>query len=294
MHIKTGTWEANNAVCEPDPLCDPAVLVSAPKPVPHIRNRRLSPGSGSCGGGGGGGGCATGVDKQSTRQTSSTSSNESATHRTGHAQVFTSSLHREQRAHNRGYRGSRQEGVSLGARAGEKALRATQAHTQKERWVGDTLSSLKPPPAFPVKDSPAKLQPAVSYASKVKAGGAAGVAEEPPGIKVLLQNQWGLSFINDGPAVENAASAAPQATAEMSPAATPHPVAGEVTDGNLVLSFSASSHIQCSKGPENSEELLLSCHHLGEALEYHTQEWSAVLREQKQDPAKVVWYKDSL
>lgn len=250
-------------MCESDPLCDPAVLVAAPKPEPHIRNRRLSPGSGSCGGGGGG--CGTGVDKQSNRPTSSNSSSESATHRTGHTQVFTSSLHREQRAY-RAYRGSRQEGVGQGARAGEKALRSTQTHTQKERWVGDTLTSLKPPPAFPVKDSPAKLQPAVSYASKVKATGAAGgVVEEPPGIKVLLQNQWGLSFISDGPAAENAA---PQ---DRSPTASPHPVAGEVATENSAPSSSASTHSQSPKEPGKCEDLLLSCHHLAEAVEYHTQ-----------------------
>ncbi|XP_072528730.1 uncharacterized protein [Salminus brasiliensis] len=293
MHIKTGTWEANNAVCESDPLCDPAVLVSAPKPEPHIRNRRLSPGSGSCGGGGGGGGCSAGVDKQSGRQTSSSSSNE--THRTGHIQVFTPSLHREQRAHNRGNRGSRQEGAGMGARGGEKTLRSSHAHTHKERWVGDTLSSLKPPPAFPVKDSPAKLQPAVSYASKVKAGGTSGgVAEEPPGIRVLLQNQWGLSFISDGPAVENAASVPPQGASGNSPAATPHPVSGEETAGTSASSTSPSSQSPCSKEPRNSEELLLSCHHLVEAVEYHTQEWNAILWGQKQDPAKVVWYRDNL
>ncbi|XP_007229798.2 uncharacterized protein si:ch211-214j24.10 [Astyanax mexicanus] len=293
MHIKTGTWEASNAVCESDPLCDPAVLVAAPKPEPHIRNRRLSPGSGSCGGGGGGGGCSAGVDSKSIRQTSSNSFNES--HRTGHTHVFFSSLHREQRVHARGNRGSRQDGGGMGPRGGEKNLRSSQTHTHKERWVGDTLSSLKPPPAFPVKDSPAKLQPAVSYASKVKAGGTSGgVAEEPPGIKVLLQNQWGLSFISDGPAVENAASVPPQDMSARSPAATPHPVAGEETAENSVISTSTSSQSQCSKEPKNSEELLLSCHHLVEAVEYHTQEWNAILWGQKQDPAKVAWYKDDL
>lgn len=290
MHIKTGTWEANNAVCESDPLCDPAVLVSVPKPVPHIRNRRLSPGSGSCGGGGGG--CSAGVDK-SIRQASLNSSNEM--HRTGHTHVFISSLHREQRAHTRGNRGPRQDGGGVGPRGGEKPFRSSQTHTNKERWVGDTLSSLKPPPAFPVKDSPAKLQPAVSYASKVKAGGTSGgVAEEPPGIKVLLQNQWGLSFISDGPAVENAASGPPQGMSAGSPAATLHPVAGEENAERSVSSTSTSSQSQCSKDPKNSEELLLSCHHLVEAVEYHTQEWNEILWGQKQDPAKVAWYKDDL
>ncbi|XP_066523504.1 uncharacterized protein si:ch211-214j24.10 [Hoplias malabaricus] len=280
MHIKPGTWVANNAVCESDSLCDPAVLVSAPKPEPHIRNRRLSPGSGSCGGGGGGG-CAAGVDKRSTRQTSLSSSNESLTQRTGHTQVFISSLHREQRTDNRAYRSSR-------------ALRSAKTDPLKERCVGNTLSSLKPPPAFPVKDSPAKLQPEISYAAKVKSGGSGGVVEEPPGIKVLLENQWGLSFISNCPTAEILDSVAPQGTAEMSPTATSHPVAGEMTTEISPPPSFMSSQIHFSVESANSEELLLSCPHLEEAVKYHTREWSAILQKQKQDPGDVVWFKDSL
>ncbi|XP_060758893.1 FMR1-interacting protein NUFIP2 [Neoarius graeffei] len=273
MHIKPGTWESNNAVCESDTLCDPAVLVSPPQAEPHIRNRRLSPGSGSCGGGGGG--CTARVDTLSPHQTSNSPDHEGSSHGTAHTQ----SLTREHRAQNRG-RGPRREGAT------QKLHKSSQA--QKERWMGETLSSLRPPPAFPVKDSPAKLQPAVSYASKVKAGGhSVGVAEEPPGIGALLQNQWGLSFITDSPAMENSASVAEEVT-EPSPRVTVHHVAGEMVSENSVALPS-----QGSKEPEDSAQLLLTCRHLVEAVQYHTQEWSAVFMKQKEDPVKVVWYTDS-
>ncbi|KAK1789481.1 hypothetical protein P4O66_015399 [Electrophorus voltai] len=261
MHIKTGTWEATNTVCESDPLCDPAVLVSPPKPEPHIRNRRLSPGSSGCGGGGG---CASEVDKLPPRQTPSGNPD---------VDVQAPIADRERRAQYRG-RGPRREGASPAARGGEKLLRSALAHVQKDRWVGETLTSLRPPPAFPVKDSPAKLQPAVSYASKVKAGGASGgVAEEPPGIRVLLQNQWGLSFISDGPPTESTALVVPQDVPEGSPTATLHPVTGEVsaeepaTSESLAVSLSS----QCPKEPERFAELLLTTHHLVEPVQYHTQ-----------------------
>ncbi|XP_067247604.1 uncharacterized protein si:ch211-214j24.10 isoform X1 [Chanodichthys erythropterus] len=268
MHIKTGTWESSNAVCESDPLCDPAVLVSPTKSEPQIRNRRLSPGSGSCGGGGGG--CSSGMDKRQA----SPSSLEGSLNGVSHTQTFTSSRDRERRTPNKA-RSFRQNGPRVGPRSDERHSRTGL----KERWVDNSLSLLKPPPAFPVKDSPAKLQPAVSYASKVKAGGGSvGAAEEPPGIGVLLQNQWGLSFISDGPEAD-----VPQ---EKSPVV--HPVAGEVT-----VKPSESLPDQVLRGSESSEELLLSCRHLEEALEYHTQEWNAILWKQKQDPAKVVWYKNA-
>lgn len=127
--------------------------------------------------------------------------------------------------------------------------------------MGETLSSLRPPPAFPVKDSPAKLQPAVSYASKVKAGGVSGgVAEEPPGIGALLQNQWGLSFITDGPAMENSEEDAEQSP----PEGDAHHVPEEVVFGN-------SPALPSSREPEDSAQLLLTCRHLVEAAQYHTQ-----------------------
>lgn len=283
MHIKTGTWESSNGVCESDPLCDPAVLVSPPKPEPHIRNRRLSPGSGSCGGGGGGG-CSSRMDKP-FHQASPSSLNGSL-NGTGHTQPFASSRDRERRAPNKG-RSFRRDGPRPGPRSDERPFKTGQSQIQKERWVENSLSLLKPPPAFPVKDSPAKLQPTVSYASKVKAGGGSpGAAEEPPGIGVLLQNQWGLSFISDGPTSDDA---------QASPPKTPdvHPVAGEVI---IKPTQSPSDPLtgQFPRDTESSEELLLSCRHLEEALEYHTQEWNAILRRQKRDPAKVVWYKDAL
>lgn len=132
--------------------------------------------------------------------------------------------------------------------------------------MGETLSSLRPPPAFPVKDSPAKLQPAVSYASKVKAGGhSGGVAEEPPGIGALLQNQWGLSFITDGPSMENSASVGEEVAEQSTPVTVHHIVEEMVFENSAVLPS------QCSKEPEDSAQLLLTCRHLMEAAQYHTQ-----------------------
>ncbi|KAI5620700.1 hypothetical protein C0J50_19754 [Silurus asotus] len=274
MHIKTGTWESNNAVCESETLCDPVVLVSPPQAEPHIRNRRLSPGSGGCGGGGGGG-CAARVEPLPPRPKSNSPHHEGSPLGTAHTQ----SLNREHRSQNRG-RGPRREG------AAQKLHKSSQA--QKERWMGEALSSHKPPPSFPVKDSPAKLQPAVSYASKVKAGGhIGGVAEEPPGIGALLQNKWGLSFITDGPAMENSTPDDRELT-EQSPAVAVHHAAGDTVPENPAT-FSS----QCSREPEDSAQLLLTCRHLMEAVQYHTQEWSAVFRKQKEDPVKVVWYTDS-
>lgn len=257
MILSLGTWESSNAVCESDPLCDPAVLVSPPKPEPQIRNRRLSPGSGSCGGGGGG--CSSGMDKCQA----SPSSLEGSLNGVGHTQTF---MLRERRVPYKS-RSFRRDGPRPGPRSDDRHSRTGQ----KERWVDNSLSLLKPPPAFPVKDSPAKLQPTVSYASKVKAGGGSvGVAEEPPGIGVLLQNQWGLSFISDGPEAD-----VPQ---EKTPDL--HPIAGEVT----VKAAHASSESlpgQVTRGSESSEELLLSCRHLEEALEYHTQGKAIHLRLQR-------------
>ncbi|XP_051974691.1 uncharacterized protein LOC127637593 [Xyrauchen texanus] len=282
MHIKTGTWESSNAVCESDPLCDPAVLVSPSKPEPQIRNRRLSPGSGSCGGGGGGGGCTSMVVK-SSRQ-ASPSNSEGYLNGSGH--IYTPKWDRDRRATNKG-RSFRRDGPRPGPRTDERPSRTSQNQALKERWVVNSLSLLKPPPAFPVKDSPAKLQPTVSYASKVKAGGGSvSAAEEPPGICVLLQNQWGLSFISDGPPAD-----VPQAIPGKCPVV--HPVAGEVTE-KPPQSSSESLPSQFSRGSESSEELLLSCRHLEEALAYHTQEWKAILWKQKKDPAKVVWYNNTL
>lgn len=252
-----GTWESSNAVCESDTLCDPAVLVS-PKPEPHIRNRRLSPGSGSCGGGGGG--CSSRMDKLSRQ--ASPSSPEGSLNGMGHTQTFASTRDRERRAPNKG-RSFRRDGPRQGPRSEERLFKTGQNQMQKERWVENSLSLLKPPPAFPVKDSPAKLQPAVSYASKVKAGGGSlGAAEEPLVIGVLLQNQWGLSFISDGPAAE-------EPNADLPESSVVHPVAGEVIVKPAQSSDTLPS--QVPRGSESSEELLLSCRHLEEALEYHTQ-----------------------
>ncbi|XP_048123865.1 uncharacterized protein si:ch211-214j24.10 isoform X2 [Alosa alosa] len=303
---RQGSWEANNAVCESDRLCDPAVLVSPPKPEPHIRNRRLSPGSGI--GGGGGGGCSAGPDKQSRQ--ASPSALEATLNGTGQPFTFAHSRERERRGHTRG-RGPRRESLRVGGRpSGDKAQRP--GPVQKARWVEDSLSLLKPPPAFPVKDSPAKLQPAVSYASKVKAGGgASGGTEEPPGIGVLLQNQWGLSFISDGPAENSPSMAAPDLAQIPTPQATPetaanhptppsHPLTGDMDSEKPALTTppapatSSFSMELCNRQDESSGELLLTCRHLVEAMQYHVQEWNTVYNRQKEDPAKVAWYKNSL
>uniref|UniRef100_A0A3B3ZN82 Uncharacterized protein n=1 Tax=Periophthalmus magnuspinnatus TaxID=409849 RepID=A0A3B3ZN82_9GOBI len=159
MHIKTGSWEAATTVCESDPLCDPAVLVSAANSEPQIRNRRLSPGSGS-GGGGGGGGC---IPENNQQQAPRQISPEIYVPPNGQPQGPAVRKEKERKAHKG--RSARRE-----SHKGAKERKVSQ----KERWVKESLSLLKPPPAFPVQDSPAKLQPAVSYASKVKAGAATG------------------------------------------------------------------------------------------------------------------------
>ncbi|XP_061617581.1 uncharacterized protein si:ch211-214j24.10 [Phyllopteryx taeniolatus] len=260
MHIKTGTWEANNTVCESDTLCDPAVLVVTANPEPRVRNRRLSPGSGNCGGGGGG--CLSGGRP---RQLSPDADPIGPT-----------------RSHGFGFRvekerkGQQHKGRGLRRDAGQKDLDRSQKLTRKARWVEDSLSLLKPPPAFPVQDSPAKLQPAVSYASKVKAKATGGVLEEDRhAIGVLLQNQWGLSFISETrPVPEGADPPAPR------PEETPRPFA---------TSTAPATHPELD---ENNGELLLSCRHLVEALNFHNREWNAICNKQKKDPKRVMWYKD--
>ncbi|XP_069556282.1 uncharacterized protein [Brachyistius frenatus] len=281
MHIKTGTWEVSNTVCESDSVCDPAVLVSATNSEPHIRNRRLSPGSGNCGGGGGGGGCISGSDRQLLPEGDPAGS--------GHAHAFSFRREKERKGpqhKGRGLRRESQKGVGRGSDRPQKV-------TQKERWVEDSLSLLKPPPAFPVQDSPAKLQPAVSYASKVKAGAAGGALEEDrPAIGVLLQNQWGLSFISearpvaDGPLPAAAAALLPTdakhpADLQLDTEAAPAPVAASVTP------------ITRAEVDESNGKLLLSCRHLVEALNYHSREWNTIRNKQKKDPVRVVWYKDT-
>ncbi|XP_053169903.1 uncharacterized protein si:ch211-214j24.10 [Scomber japonicus] len=293
MHIKTGTWEASNTVCESDTLCDPAVLVSAASSEPHIRNRRLSPGSGNCGGGGGGG-CISGGNQQ-PRQLSP----EGDLIGPGHTHAFSFRREKERKGQQHKGRSLRRESQKGVGRAGERP----QKVNQKERWVEDSLSLLKPPPAFPVQDSPAKLQPAVSYASKVKAGATSGALEEDrPAIGVLLQNQWGLSFISEArPAAEGSGprpatgALAPQPTdtqqsadpqldtvlAGQPPEETPNPVATSVTPTTR------------PEADESNGKLLLSCRHLMEALNYHSREWNGVCNKQKKDPKRVVWYKDT-
>ncbi|XP_026218812.1 uncharacterized protein si:ch211-214j24.10 [Anabas testudineus] len=292
MHIKTGTWEASNTVCESDSLCDPAVvLVSATNAEPHIRNRRLSPGSGNCGGGGGGG-CISGSGQQH-RQLSPEAELIGPGHT--HGLSFRREKERKSQQHKgRSLRRESQKGVS---RVGERP----QKLNQKERWVEDSLSLLKPPPAFPVQDSPAKLQPAVSYASKVKAGaGSGGLDEDRPAIGMLLQNQWGLSFISEARPVTEGSSPSPTASALP----TQHTDAKQSPDllTNTVLiiqppeetPISVATSVSPTTRPEDDEsngKLLLSCRHLVEAFNYHNREWNAICNRQKKDPKRVVWYK---
>lgn len=256
----SGTWEASNTVCESDTLCDPAVLVSANNPEPHIRNRRLSPGSGNCGGGGGGG-CISGGD-QHPRQLSPEGDLVGASH----THAFSFRREKERKGQQHKGRSLRRESQKVG-RASERP----QKVNQKERWVEDSLSLLKPPPAFPVQDSPAKLQPAVSYASKVKSGAAGGALEEDrPAIGVLLQNQWGLSFISEARPAAEGPDAHPAEPTEADhsddiqfqtvvtmqpPEETPNPVTTSATRPEI---------------DESNGKLLLSCRHLVEALNYHS------------------------
>lgn len=259
----SGTWEASSTVCESDTLCDPTVLISANNPEPHIRNRRISPGSGSCGGGGGGG-CVSGVDKN-PRQISP----ESNTIGTGHVHTISFRKEKERKGPHKG-RSVNRESQKGNSRVNERP----QKGTQKERWVEDSLSLLKPPPAFPVQDSPAKLQPAVSYASKVKAKTASGIlAEERPAIGVLLQNQWGLSFISEARPSAESPSPLPIQTTDADHCLEPQPDTvltsppAEETPGQPTSSIATNAQPGVA---ESSEKMLLSCRHLVEALSYHS------------------------
>ncbi|KAJ8007300.1 hypothetical protein DPEC_G00116100 [Dallia pectoralis] len=292
MHIKPGTWEASNTVCEPDAMCDPAVLVSSTNPESHIRNRRLSPGSGSCGGGGGG--CPARAE-QPPRQASPQALEVNLN---GSAHVFT--YRRDRRSQHKG-RGPRREGPRGAGRVADRPPK----QSQKERWVEDSLSLLKPPPAFPVQDSPAKLQPTISYASKVKSGAVGGVLEEDdgrPAIGVLLQNQWGLSFISEVLQASEGLSPRPV------PAEPPQPTFGGETvyptqeientvqplDGIPAPVTTSIPNGQCREQEAKVNGNLTPCYSLREALRYHTTEWNATCHKQKQDPGMVIWYNNSL
>lgn len=258
----SGTWEASSTVCESDTLCDPTVLVSANNPEPHIRNRRLSPGSGSCGGGGGG--CVSGGDKNPLQI-----SPEGSFIGAGHTHTLGFRREKERKGPHKG-RSLRRESQKGTSRVNERP----QKVTQKERWVEDSLSLLKPPPAFPVQDSPAKLQPAVSYASKVKAKAAGGILEEDrPAIGVLLQNQWGLSFISEArPSAESPGPLAtlPAQTTDAEPRVEQQPgtvLTAASPEETLVL---ATTSTITQPEVEESSEMLLICRHLVEALNYHS------------------------
>ncbi|KAJ0057742.1 hypothetical protein NL108_014734, partial [Boleophthalmus pectinirostris] len=96
-----------------------------------------------------------------------------------------------------------------------------------------------------------------------------GLEEDRPAIGVLLQNQWGLSFISearppqtDGPCAAEPPTEGPCAepcAKEPSPAATP-----------LTTVIRPPQEDE-----ENNSKLLLSCRHLVQALNYHSRgEWS--------------------
>lgn len=285
MHIKTGTWEGSNMVCESDALCDPTVLVSATNSEPHIRNRRLSPGSSSCGGGGGG--SIAGKLSPGHPQGNMT--------RTTHVHAFALRRERDGRGKHTGY-DLRRDGLKGTGRVTDRP----QKPSPRQRWVEDSLSLLKPPPAFPVQDSPAKLQPTVSYASKVKSRAAGVLLEgEPPAIGVLLENQWGLSFISE---VQQAAEGSihPTSTVPIQltaskddnlPQDIQHP---KILPSDEMRGVAATSIGigPCADADESNGKLLLSCCHLVEALRYHNREWS-VIRSKQKDPKKIVWYKNS-
>lgn len=140
----------------------------------------------------------------------------------------------------------------------------------------DSLSLLKPPPAFPVQDSPAKLQPAVSYASKVKAKSASGILEEDrPAIGVLLQNQWGLSFISEARASAESPSplaALPTQTTDADPRVEPQlsTVLTAASPEETPVQATTSTATVTQPEVEESSEMLLVCRHLVEALNYHS------------------------
>ncbi|KAM8908734.1 uncharacterized protein AB9W97_005929 isoform 2-T2 [Spinachia spinachia] len=296
MHIKTGTWEASNTVCESDTLCDPAVLVAATNSDPHIRNRRLSPGSGNCGGGGGGGGggCIAGGDQPPQQLLA-----DGNLVGPGHPHTISFRREKERKGQQHKGRSLRRESQKGVGRVSERPQKANQ----KEKWVEDSLSLLKPPPAFPVQDSPAKLQPAVSYASKVKAGApCGGLEEDRPAIGVLLQNQWGLSFISEArPSTEDSGlrpatnALPPQPTDSEQSAGQPFQtvLTGQPPEDG---SFPVTTFITSTTRPEvelSNGKLLLSCRHLVEALHYHSKEWNGICNKQKKVPKQVIWYKDT-
>lgn len=282
MHIKTGTWEASNTVCESESLCDQAVLVSATKSEPQIRNRRLSPGSSSCGGGGGG--CVSG-SAQSVRQHSP----QDGLNSSGYTHCPSFRRERERKSQPPKIRSIRRESHKGAVRDGERPQKALQ-----KKWVEDSLTLLRPPPAFPVQDSPAKLQPAVSYASKVKAGATSGTLEEDrPAIGDLLQNQWGLSFISEAKSITEGPLPHPLlATDGSHPADLQHgaTLTVQLPEETPLPSAEAATRAEVE---EASGDLLLSCRHLVEALNYHNREWNIICNCQKKDPKRVVWYKES-
>lgn len=191
-----------------------------------------------------------------------------------HTHAFAFRREKERRGQHKG-RGLRREGQKGAGRMTDRP----QKLNQKERWVEDSLSLLKPPPAFPVQDSPAKLQPAVSYASKVKSGAAGGVLEDDrPAIGVLLQNQWGLSFISEarpateGPDPRPTVSAVPLQSTEAKESTTLPQETSRTVQPSDEMPVPAATSItlgSCPEVEESNGKLLLSCRHLVEALNYH-------------------------
>lgn len=217
----------------------------------------------------------------------------------GHTHTFSFRREKERKGQQHKGRSLRRESQKGVGRVSERP----QKVNQKERWVEDSLSLLKPPPAFPVQDSPAKLQPAVSYASKVKAGATSGVLEEDrPAIGVLLQNQWGLSFISEARPVTEGSSTCPATntlptqTTDEEPSADPQletVLTVQPPEGTPIPVAAPVAITTRLEVDESNGKLLLSCRHLVEALNYHSREWNAICNKQKKAPKKVVWYKDT-
>ncbi|XP_034042681.1 uncharacterized protein LOC117524984 isoform X1 [Thalassophryne amazonica] len=283
MHIKTGTWESNGAGCESDTFCD---LVSATNSEPHIRNRRLSPGSGNCRVGGGGG-CISGGDQQ--RQQLSPESDPMESPLTNTYNHRREKERKGQQHKSRSLRRDSQKGV-------HRSHDRSQKVNQKERWPEDSLSLLKLPPAFPVQDSPAKLQPAVSYASKVKAGAPCGALDDDrPAIGDLLQNQWGLSFISEVRTPTESSGLHPSATASPpQPTDINQPPDLQINhttqprEDTPTPAPTFTSPVTCPEVDEGNGKLLLSCRHLVEALNYHCREWNGLCNKQKKGK-RLLW-----
>jgi hypothetical protein len=115
----------------------------------------------------------------------------------------------------------------------------------------------------------------------VKSGAVGGVLEEEgrPAIGVLLQNQWGLSFISEvlqateGSVPSPAPIAAPQLTfggETANPTQERHHIVQASGEIPVPVTTSISIDQYREEEAKINGKLLLTCHHLKEALHYHT------------------------